>query len=482
MSGPYIHGLSENKRKYCRKRSRKNEENEESQFFFSSEDHAPAMEKKRRVSHVDAEVIPKFRPEDNTSNVSSWLHKIDQLGEIYGWDATEKQFLMQLRLRGSARRWYDDLDDYNLDWDGWKRALEMAFPRSTDFVSRLEEMLARTKKDSETMTNYFHDKLSLIKKCNIVGENAISCIIRGLPVELQANAKAYKCRTPQLLYYGYLSSFENYKRIEAATPMRKSLWKRGTTDGSSATDQQTGVRQCYICRRLGHVAQDCRSKQRCENCQRNGHTSATCWAVATPGSTQQRSSSLVSHILFTTTDVLCSVYKRHAYIGTEKLVVYIDTGSKLNILTQNKATLLKLPIAASTTVMRGFGGTCIQSLGRSQITVHIDKICLSGYVEITNYELSDIDLIIGQPMINQSGVSLVTTSSSAKFVETLAVDDCIKCVKLENLDYNCKFNVYLKCDVTLPAQSVSLIDVTVNIEPNDNLYFLTNSVYMQLGK
>lgn len=59
---------------------------------------------------------------------------------------------MQLRLRGSARDWYNDLDSYDLDWPGWKHALQSALPRSTDFVDRLEEMLTRAKEDSETMT------------------------------------------------------------------------------------------------------------------------------------------------------------------------------------------------------------------------------------------------------------------------------------------------------------------------------------------
>ncbi|CAB3234900.1 unnamed protein product [Arctia plantaginis] len=56
---------------------------------------------------------------------------------------------MQIRLRGTARDWYDDLDDYDFTWKGWKDALETAFPRSTDFIDLLESMLARKKTNSE---------------------------------------------------------------------------------------------------------------------------------------------------------------------------------------------------------------------------------------------------------------------------------------------------------------------------------------------
>lgn len=192
---------------------------------------------------------------------------------------------MQIRLRGSAREWYDDLEDYNLTWNDWKQALQTAFPRSTDFVDRLEEMLGKTKTNSETMTKYFHTKMSLLKRCKIEGENAISCIIRGLPQEIRANAKAFNCETPEQLYFGYLSSLETYKSFEVASASKNSTWRRGNSETSAlASASATTMRQlphlpkiCYSCRRPGHEARDCRSQLRCDNCQRTGHATASCW-------------------------------------------------------------------------------------------------------------------------------------------------------------------------------------------------------------
>lgn len=59
--------------------------------------------KMRRVTQTDAEVIPTFRPDEKSSNVKGWLHKIDQLDHVYGWDNKDCQFIMQICLRGSAR-------------------------------------------------------------------------------------------------------------------------------------------------------------------------------------------------------------------------------------------------------------------------------------------------------------------------------------------------------------------------------------------
>lgn len=82
-------------------------------------------------------------------------------------------------------------------------------------------MLARIKTDAEPMTKSFHNKISLLEKCYIKGEEALLCIIKGLPIELRANAKEFQCEAPQQLYYGYLSSFESIQKIAES-------WRRST--------------------------------------------------------------------------------------------------------------------------------------------------------------------------------------------------------------------------------------------------------------
>ncbi|KAJ8711011.1 hypothetical protein PYW07_008253 [Mythimna separata] len=422
MSGPYIGGLGAKKK---RERQILSSEHKENADFFSSPDPVyfdnNHQWKRQRVTQTDAEVIPKFQPDEKSSNVKGWLHKIDQLGDVYGWSNKDRQFIMQIRLRGSARDWYDDLDNYDLTWEEWKDALETAFPRSTDFVDILETMLARKKTDSETMTKYFHDKISLLKKCNINGESAISCIIRGLPVEIRANAKAYKCETPQQLYYGYLSSLENYKQVEttksrqeeANNSMRPtSVWKRGANIALKSKENDVLPKKCYACRRQGHEAKDCRVP-RCEVCHRPGHTIANCWFAA--GSTQQQPQK-VYNVLFTTYNIYIDLYKKAVVINGHNLIAYIDTGSKLNILTASQANKMNLRVMPSAVIMKGFGGAYSNSLGTSHVDVEIDNIIISGFVELSNNDLADIDLIMGQPMINQKNISLVTSEKSVNFV------------------------------------------------------------------
>lgn len=80
-------------------------------------------------------------------------------------------------------------------WEECSKALKRAFPKRKDLLATLKEMVGRKKQVGETMSRYYHSKFALCEAVEIIGEDAVSCIIYGLPEELQANPRAYKCST-----------------------------------------------------------------------------------------------------------------------------------------------------------------------------------------------------------------------------------------------------------------------------------------------
>nr|CAI5851236.1 unnamed protein product [Callosobruchus analis] len=240
---------------------------------------------------LGSEMLGHIDPEDPDINVDRWVHQIDQLGEVLGWTSYERATLAQSKLAGSARRWFLQLDEYSRTWDQWKEALCTAFPRRRDFAQMLEMMLARRKSTGETTSTYYHEKLALCSRVGIAGDNAVSCIIRGLPAELRANAQAARCRTPQALYNDILAGLESYGRV--ATHFKAAATRVSIPSKAVAPVPRERAR-CYKCQQITtHLSRDCPMPlaQRCRGCGDRGHMVGSCpkrRGVGGRGSSDQR--------------------------------------------------------------------------------------------------------------------------------------------------------------------------------------------------
>ncbi|KAJ8916416.1 hypothetical protein NQ315_014627 [Exocentrus adspersus] len=176
------------------------------------------------------ELLPLFDPENSCVTALNWLRKIEQIA-------------------GLAKVWYNGLDNYDITWDEWKLALIRAFPSHTDFVDLLKQMLGRHKQQDESMMHYFYSKNMLVGRCGLTDTKAVSCIIDGLPADLQANAKAGNYQTPDDLFYNFLSKQDKGKNpLESKS---RNDYARNQYQGTS------GQFRCHICKKLGHKARHC---------------------------------------------------------------------------------------------------------------------------------------------------------------------------------------------------------------------------------
>ncbi|XP_058978785.1 uncharacterized protein LOC131802459 [Musca domestica] len=211
-------------------------------------------------------------------SVSKWIRKIEQIGELYGWNNHYKIYVMQSRLKGLAKLWFENLNNYSKTCDEWKTFLVQSFPEHQDFAETLKRLVNRKKLPDESMARYYYDKKVLIDACKITGRGAVSCIIDGLPNGgIQIGARAGNFLTCEDLFGHNLSTFNDVS--EHQTKIRN-------IEGRSITfSRETGFQEkdiaCFNCNKKGHYANQYKEPaKRCNKCKRWGHQAHECSKVA----------------------------------------------------------------------------------------------------------------------------------------------------------------------------------------------------------
>ncbi|XP_061717286.1 uncharacterized protein LOC133525073 [Cydia pomonella] len=240
---------------------------------------------------VKPDIIPEFDPEKSELPAQQWLNKIEQLGAIHGWSDSVKSYYMQSRLSGLAKMWHNALRSYEMSWFEWKERILEAFPQNMDYAEALKEMIYRKKLFGETMTHYFYSKCSMLTKCEITGDKAVSCLIEGLPFHLKTSARAGNYRTPGELYSQFLCMNDEKKG-----PPNRQYSTRGRDFNAPGTSKEVIAGEqkstsssnkpsvtCFLCKEAGHVVRSCPKNPnavKCDVCGKTNHKTEQCFRKA----------------------------------------------------------------------------------------------------------------------------------------------------------------------------------------------------------
>ncbi|XP_045541838.1 uncharacterized protein LOC123723301 [Papilio machaon] len=410
----------------------------------------------RLKEHRAASLIPEFDPDNEDCTVTAWLKKIEQLGDIYGWDDKTKSFYLQDKLRGQARKWYNRLEEYDFTWEQWKQMLLRAFPKHRDYANAIEEMITRKKLPSESMTKYYQEKIAMCFRCKLSDAATVSCIIRGLPHALQSNARAFQCERPDDLYEGFLSAFDDYRvPVNEVKITNKDGSYRQV--GKKPVDLDTDP--CPRCKKTGHLVRNCPlpDQRSCFKCGAQGHIAPRCPTIlkSVPEFTNAKEVKLLREF--------DNIYKKPAKINGAFVKTYIDTGSQVNVISSKVSELLQLNVIPVKTELKGFAGGLITSHGKAKFDLEIDQISIPCDAYLVDIDMNGICLLIGQPIINSEGTSLIVKNGRATLERN---DDFLS--NMQAIEEVHRFKVVTATSECLPpGTSIIKVKIIGNSASND---------------
>ncbi|XP_076257209.1 uncharacterized protein LOC143194372 [Rhynchophorus ferrugineus] len=294
---------------------------------------------------------------------------------------------MQSKLDGLAKVWYNSLDEYEKNWEGWELAISEAFPSHERFMDNMWKLLRRKKLPDETTVHYFYMKNILTKKCELSRRNAVICIIDGLPKSLHGPAKAGNYQSLEALFQGFLSQMDDSgsgSQLMTASP---------------STGRQI---RCYICNKIGHVARMCRgiphsldnsgqsaarepprrteqkhplfptigrASRKCTICNREGHSREGCWFT-------KRAAVKTLHRQVNDTN---SKYFVSVQIQGTTFRGYLDMGSQINVANMRVTKSVNLQLETPDTYIKQFGNQIKYTKGQACLVIQINGVTVESH-------------------------------------------------------------------------------------------------------
>ncbi|KAJ8982440.1 hypothetical protein NQ317_010180 [Molorchus minor] len=331
-----------------------------------------------------SDCIPEFCPENENLTAVKWLEKVDQLKGINGWDDITTIYHMQSRLTGMAKTWYHSLSSVNYTWTEWKSLIAKTFPDHVDFAKALRKMLDRLKLPSETMISYYFGKMELIRTCQLSAQQAVSCLIDGIPdVTMQNAARAGRYATPEAFFEEYLSMLRDETPTSSSfsrnePPPRRSLKVDLRHSLSKVHQGQAKLEiqnvKCFNCKMKGHFQSQCtKPRVSCSKCHLLGHEADRCRV-----NTKDR------------------MDRGNKDTGCAAVTIRESNANSLNL--QREPTLVRL---------YGYAGGSVVVHSKVTIELEVDLATASVEALIVPDHIQNVPIIVGQPFINNSSITVL---------------------------------------------------------------------------
>lgn len=364
-------------------------------------------------------VVPEFDPSSKSQSIDGWIRKVNECASIYEWDQKQTIHFALQKLVGLAKKWFEALPSVIFTWTEWESKLKKAFPNEQNYGRLLEEMLTRTTRSNENLTEYFYDKLILLNRCEITGKKAVGCIVHGiLDKSIRNSAQALQCEEPEGLL-GFLNSQRVYDSLPNSRKRSGDVPPRlGDTPSTSGSSSMV----CFNCRTKGHPYQRCTKPLiKCPKCQRVGHENENCKlqplasrSVSTKKVSEERKTLNIS----TTKDVNGKFHKQ-IEVDKKKFSAYIDFGSECSLMRESDAKHVNLTkIYTQLPVIKGFGNSTVTPIFKTFVNLKVDDVEATVEVLVVNDSFMPTALLIGQNFTEIPSVTVFKDSSKLYFYKS----------------------------------------------------------------
>ncbi|CAB3228408.1 unnamed protein product [Arctia plantaginis] len=233
-------------------------------------------------------------------------------------------------------------------------------------------MMNRKKLPNETMTKYYQDKISMCFRCDLSDAASVSCIIWGLPISLQSNARAFQCQRPDELYEAFLCALDDYRLPTFET--REKFNKDAKQSSSLEKKVNPEIDPCPRCKKIGHILRNCPlpDQRTCYKCGVKGHIATRCSTSSIHTKPPADTNGNVKEIKLVQN--YNEIYKKIVKVNGIFLKSYIDTGSQVNVINNRIVSVLQLNVRPTRTILKGFSGGLLTSRGEVDFDLEIDNI------------------------------------------------------------------------------------------------------------
>lgn len=396
-------------------------------------------------------VLPEFDPVKGEIDISLWIEKIEEFGELYDWDEVAVKHYGLSKLSGVARKWRDSLPSQTRSWNDWKSLLRETFCVETDIISLRLQAQNYKWRQNQDIVEYYFEKLARCNKCKMTESETIEWIVHGL------DDNRFKD------YLGPLSRYDRLSKLlvdlkSGASHIRKCAQKPKFTENNvkrdvavSSTDSNAKTKKitCFKCSKMGHYARDCPEKKRND-------------AKQSPKVSTTTDSDTSNTVLTISTENSHAKYFKSAFVNNKKIDCYIDMGSSCVTMREDVVTDMGFSyFETKTEPLVGYGNGMVKPLGLFTGVVSINDVSAKVKIHVVPKDCQKISLIVGHPYTEQPHIQITSRSNELK------VEYCDNELPVNNVTENEKTVLHTDTEAVVPSNYLGHIAVVGNIMNRD---------------